>query len=206
MPNQIRISPNDLPQKDEPYEAQSISDDLDDRDGISGDDDKSTGYQPPSVTISGRVIPGHTIDREQETPASSPILFWKTNEFRMLTDSWWKLVLWGVVLLLVLFFGCFCTRICYVWWDCCTDPFWGCCPRCRGCERLLLFGSGKYGAQRLEPAFYEDEDSDPCAGESMPQLYETQYFNWLHLLGLKTGGRCGEYSIAVQRQQNCFEV
>ena len=35
----------------------------------------------------------------------------------------------------ILFFILF--RCCYLCWDCCTDPFWGYCPRCDGLESCL---------------------------------------------------------------------
>lgn len=166
-------------------------------------------YEAPSVFIKGQVIPGSEVQPTTPTPTTlqtSPterdntFIVSEENSFTWstLSDTWWKLLIWGVVLFFLLLLCCFFTRCCYLIWDCCTDPFWGYCPRCVGCEKFLQGGSSD---QDEENQCKESDDQDFLGGEALPQLYETQYFNWLHLFGLKTGGRCGEYSLAVSEKQ-----
>ncbi|TRY73268.1 hypothetical protein TCAL_14647 [Tigriopus californicus] len=173
-------------------------------------------YEAPSVFINGQVIPGSEVSSTPATP-TTPILrtspterdntfivseentfTWSTS----LTDAWWKLLLWGLVLFILLLVCCYFTRCCYLIWDCCTDPFWGYCPRCVCCEKFLKGGSSEHDEESQGKA---SDDQDFMGGEALPQLYETQYFNWLHLFGLKTGGRCGKYSLAVS-EKHYFEL
>lgn len=54
-------------------------------------------------------------------------------------------------------------------WDCCTDPFWGCCPRCGGggggLESCLLLRCCGGGRQHLE-TYYEIDLQQVGGGSS----------------------------------------
>lgn len=176
---------------------------------------ESNYYEAPSISIKGEVIPGEdvvaaesTTVRDQADGPSGPSWYEETfSEANLLTlvDTWWKVLLWCLLLLILLSVCCYFTRCCYLVWDCCTDPFWGCCPRCACCETFLRVEKHAYEATkaRLASEYYDGKAADVTVyEEGMPQLYDTQYFNWLHLFGLKTGGRCGEYSIAVNERSS----
>ena len=47
----------------------------------------------------------------------------------MLTDEWWKMAIWIFVIVILVLLFCCLTKCCYLLWDCCTDSYWGCCPR-----------------------------------------------------------------------------
>ena len=55
-----------------------------------------------------------------------------------LVDTWWKMTLWIVAICVLLSIYLYITRCCYLLWDCCTDSYWGCCPRKQGCKRFML--------------------------------------------------------------------
>ena len=182
--------------------------------GEIDDDQSGSGsnyYEPPSISIKGEVIPGEEAVATESAAThdeGSPQTSWYEHIFTeesllTLVDTWWKILLWCLLLLVLLSVCCYFTRCCYLVWDCCTDPFWGCCPRCGCCETFLRVEKHAYAAAkaRMASEYYDGKAADVTVyEEGMPQLYDTQYFNWLHLFGLKTGGRCGEYSIAVNER------
>ena len=60
------------------------------------------------------------------------------QEFLVLVDTWWKILAWSLAVLLLSCLCCYFSRCCYLCWDCCSDPFWGCCPQSYCCNRFLL--------------------------------------------------------------------
>lgn len=60
------------------------------------------------------------------------------QEFMVLVDTWWKILAWSLAVLALSCLCCYFSRCCYLCWDCCSDPFWGCCPRSEKCSRFLL--------------------------------------------------------------------
>lgn len=62
----------------------------------------------------------------------------KNQEFLVLVDTWWKILAWSAAVLVLSCLCCYFSRCCYLCWDCCSDPFWGCCPQSQGCRRFLL--------------------------------------------------------------------
>ena len=57
----------------------------------------------------------------------------------------------------------FLTRCCYLLWDCCTDSYWGCCPRRRACKRFMLLKCCKPKTPGHED-FDTDTDDDAYLG------------------------------------------
>lgn len=60
------------------------------------------------------------------------------QEFMVLVDTWWKILAWSLAVLVLSCLCCYFSRCCYLCWDCCSDPFWGCCPRSENCLKFLL--------------------------------------------------------------------
>lgn len=60
------------------------------------------------------------------------------QEFLVLVDTWWKILAWSAGVLVLSCLCCYFSRCCYLCWDCCSDPFWGCCPQSQGCRSCLL--------------------------------------------------------------------
>lgn len=87
-----------------------------------------------------------SIDRENTNESSGSILL-ENEEFLVLVDTWWKILAWSITVLALSCLCCYFSRCCYLCYDCCSDPFWGCCPQSRCCNRFLLmkncFESGK---------------------------------------------------------------
>lgn len=81
---------------------------------------------PVSVKISYMVTPGKSEDDEGVTNESvygtGPVL------------TWWQIVLIFIACLLVTAICCYFSRCCFLVADCCSDPFWGCCPCCVCCK------------------------------------------------------------------------
>ena len=61
----------------------------------------------------------------------------ENSEFWILVDTWWKILAWSAAVLLLSCLCCYFSKCCYLCWDCCSDPFWGCFPRSEGCLRCL---------------------------------------------------------------------
>merc|ERR1719219_831273 len=47
--------------------------------------------------------------------------------------TWWQVAIIALGCLLVTCFLCYITSCCYLSLDCCSDPYWGCCPCCQPC-------------------------------------------------------------------------
>ncbi|CAB4066764.1 unnamed protein product [Lepeophtheirus salmonis] len=103
-----------------------------------GDEDSPSNSTAPAVAISGDVVPG-----EDNVLSFNDFLFWMP----MLVDSWWKILVCVIVVVLIFTLCCYCFQCCYFFWDCCSDPYWGYCPcfRTSGCEYCckLRFCSNK---------------------------------------------------------------
>ena len=68
----------------------------------------------------------------------------KNQEFLVLVDTWWKILAWSAAVLVLSCLCCYFSRCCYLCWDCCSDPFWGCCPQSQGCRRFLLMKGKRF--------------------------------------------------------------
>ena len=79
---------------------------------------------PHNLTIKTEITPG-----ESENDETMPQTLEEWADF--LTNTWWKLAIWILAFLILFCFFCFITKCCYLIWDCCTDSYWGCCPRQR---------------------------------------------------------------------------
>jgi len=51
--------------------------------------------------------------------------------------EWWKILLIVIACLLVTCLCCYLTSCCFLTVDCCSDPYWGCCPCCFVCVKPL---------------------------------------------------------------------
>ena len=134
--------------------------------------------QPHVRTISGKVIPGGGLERENVSEQEEDDDLWLRLSF--LYDGWWKILVWCVGLAIVLCCCCYVSRCCYLCWDCCTDPFWGYCPseRSRCCERFLLMKCfSKDGSnddrERIETYYQIDRlqnetDDEALGAETLP--------------------------------------
>lgn len=80
-----------------------------------------------------------------------------------LVDTWWKMTLWALAAALMFIIYLYITRCCYLLWDCCTDSYWGCCPRRRGCKRFMLLKCCKPKTPGHED-FDTDTDDDAYLG------------------------------------------
>ena len=83
-------------------------------------------YEKPSVKIGVEIISSDD-----------------NTEFKALIDTWWKILAWSLAVLTLSCLCCYFSRCCYLCYDCCSDPFWGCCPHSTGCTRFLLM-KGNY--------------------------------------------------------------
>merc|ERR1719270_259274 len=86
---------------------------------------------PHNVTIQTEVTPAKI---DKETKAEGDI----KKLFDMLTDEWWKMAICILVIIILVCLFCCLTKCWYLVWDCCTDSYWGCCPRKECCKRFLL--------------------------------------------------------------------
>ena len=84
-------------------------------------------YKNPEVKIGVEIISS----RDQGSGDNPDLNF--------LINSWWKILAWSLAVLVLSILCCYFSRCCYLCYDCCSDPFWGCCPHSRGCSRFLLF-------------------------------------------------------------------
>lgn len=83
--------------------------------------------EPPSIEIGIEVIS----NRRQSIVEDN-------QEFLVLVDTWWKILAWSTAVFVLSCLCCYFSRCCYLCWDCCSDPFWGCCPQSQGCRSCLL--------------------------------------------------------------------
>lgn len=72
------------------------------------------------------------------TPNHHPPKFDDDSFWSFMIDSEWKLILWILLFVILILLLCYLSKCCYLIWDCCSDPFWGCCPRTDGCEAFCL--------------------------------------------------------------------
>lgn len=86
--------------------------------------------QPPSVEIGIEIIK-HSKKNESTEETGSILL--ENQEFLVLVDTWWKILAWSIAVLILSCLCCYFSRCCYLCYDCCSDPFWGCCPQSRCC-------------------------------------------------------------------------
>ena len=85
--------------------------------------------EPPTIEIGVTVVS----NRHSPEPNNSQ----ENSEFWILVDTWWKILVWSSAVLLLSCLCCYFSKCCYLCWDCCSDPFWGCFPRSEGCLRCL---------------------------------------------------------------------
>ena len=85
---------------------------------------------PHNVTIQTEVTPAK-IDEEMKEEGDLKKLF------DMLTDEWWKMAICILVIIILVCLFCCLTKCWYLVWDCCTDSYWGCCPR-KGSVKILV--------------------------------------------------------------------
>ena len=76
---------------------------------------------PHSVTIQTEVTPAKTTEEKERGDMK--------KLFDMLTDEWWKIAIWILVIAVLICLFCCLIKCWYLVWDCCTDSYWGCCPR-----------------------------------------------------------------------------
>ena len=85
--------------------------------------------EPPTIEIGVTVVSNrHSLETNNSQ---------ENSEFWILVDTWWKILAWSSAVLLLSGLCCYFSKCCYLCWDCCSDPFWGCFPRSEGCLRCL---------------------------------------------------------------------
>ncbi len=113
--------------------------------------DSMNSYKAPSLTaISGKVTPGN--DDDGRGRVSEDHL---GDILQVLTDTWWKILVWCVMFAILLCLCCYISRCCYLCWDCCTDPFWGYCPRCNSMKSCLLLRCCSKGRMYTTSTYFE---------------------------------------------------
>ena len=96
-------------------------------------------FEPPRIAIKGEVIPNNEVENsDQENNSSNNTAREILKSLSVLADTWWKILIWIILVLFLLLLFCYLCKCCYLCWDCCTDPFWGCCPKSRRCRDCLL--------------------------------------------------------------------
>ena len=88
--------------------------------------------EPPTIEIGVTVVSNR---KSVETNIKNHQA--ENSEFWILVDTWWKILAWSAAVLLLSCLCCYFSKCCYLCWDCCSDPFWGCFPRSEGCLRCL---------------------------------------------------------------------
>ncbi|XP_071745721.1 uncharacterized protein [Lepeophtheirus salmonis] len=132
-----------------------------------GDEDSPSNSTAPAVAISGDVVPG-----EDNVLSFNDFLFWMP----MLVDSWWKILVCVIVVVLIFTLCCYCFQCCYFFWDCCSDPYWGYCPcfRTSGCEYCckLRFCSNKKKRKKFvrRRSVPEDEQTIIISEKMIPTI------------------------------------
>lgn len=75
----------------------------------------------------------------------------------LLRLSWWQILLLVLASLLLTSLCCYFSGCCFLTVDCCSDQYWGCCPCCRSCVRILKpppHGGSRKQKDRKAPSSY----------------------------------------------------
>jgi len=71
-----------------------------------------------------------------EVPGLDPVVEELEHDVGLLLE-WWHVLLLVVACMLVTCLCCYLTSCCFFTVDCCSDPYWGCCPCCYVCVKPL---------------------------------------------------------------------
>ena len=94
------------------------------------DDGRIVNHVAPSISVfEATLIPKEEVEIENRP---------KIKGLDILIDECWKQAVLIIVAVILSLVFCYVTRCCYLLWDCCTDSYWGCCPRRQGCKRFML--------------------------------------------------------------------
>ncbi len=107
----------------------------------------------PSIEIGVQVVPSSSKQKNADLQTN--------QEFLVLVDTWWKILAWTLACLTLSCLCCYFSRCCYLCWDCCSDPFWGCCPQSQRCHNFLLMKGGCC-ARRKRGKSKTNLDYQPC--------------------------------------------
>ena len=71
-----------------------------------------------------------------EVPGRDPVVEEIEPDIGLMLE-WWHILLLVIACLLVTCLCCYLTSCCFLTVDCCSDPYWGCCPWCFVCVKPL---------------------------------------------------------------------